>query len=332
MTEAYKYVSWIVNGVWQPHRLVRKSEAVSLIKRLGWRYEVFATIQDLDSSGNVVSSPLYFEFDGEFDDVRKRTQDLVWAINTNLNLVPNIYFSGNKGFHITVPYIIEHPRCYLIIKKLAETALVDGLDYSVYTPRRLWRLPNSKASQPGYHKVQITRDELYRADKEYILKISKQSRRIVSECDISKIDHEVIDEWIEDAKKAMPREKKIAEFEGEKWDVIIPPCIHELLDNPCPRGNRHNTAYVIATFFKQNGYSKEEIHRLFMDQIHWAMFNSEKGEINTLLESLWKRDRDRVGCKSDTPHADIMREHCDSLCPFHPSFNLSVVGNGISST
>lgn len=90
-----------------------------------------------------------------------------------------IWYSGNKGFHVIVNLDKEIP--FTEVKKLVFGKYAVGLvtiDPSVYLPTQVLRLPNSKHGKSGLYKVQLTQEELNTLSLDEIREIAKKNEKI----------------------------------------------------------------------------------------------------------------------------------------------------------
>ena len=145
---------------------------------------MFCTILSLDAplsddadketlAGVRYSGPLYFDLDDAESPAStakyaKKLADRLFE----LDVLPNhieIFASGGKGFHLTIPQAVFMPKppktgmTYLpaIYKEVAYKLAVESMDFRVYTARkgRMFRRANIKRPNDLY-KVQISYDEL----------------------------------------------------------------------------------------------------------------------------------------------------------------------------
>lgn len=92
----------------------------------------------------------------------------------------NIFFSGNKGYHIGIPTKIFGAAEYQsdILPKVFKTmarAICDntsGVDYVIYNTSRLFRAPYSKHSKTGYYKIPIDFQRLVEGDLDFMIEMS----------------------------------------------------------------------------------------------------------------------------------------------------------------
>lgn len=114
---------------------------------------------------------LYFDIDNNDMDI---SYDEVKKLYSYLNnFIPDksiiVYFTGKKGFHIecevialginpgnNLPIVFRH-----IATDLKEKLELTSLDFSVYDPRRMWRLAGTKHQDTGLYKTVISKDLLF---------------------------------------------------------------------------------------------------------------------------------------------------------------------------
>ena len=124
-----------------------------------------------DISSAIRFGSLYFDIDNEdinisYDEVKKLYSHLNKFIPEKSIIV---YFTGKKGFHIecevialginpgnNLPIIFRH-----IATDLKNKLSLSSLDFSVYDPRRMWRLEGSKHQDTGLYKNIITQKMLF---------------------------------------------------------------------------------------------------------------------------------------------------------------------------
>lgn len=128
-------------------------------------------------------APLYFDFDGEYakDDLQALIE--LFLKNECPNESLNIYYSGNKGFHLEVSFEALDIEADTQLNKIFEVIAKDikvtihtsSLDTGIYDAVRLWRLPNSINSGSGLYKIPLTLEELNLSIEE-IRNLAKEPR------------------------------------------------------------------------------------------------------------------------------------------------------------
>lgn len=281
----------------------------------------FATIQTYDAIGNQLFCPLYADLDHADPSVSLAdARYIVYLLQEMTNLIPDIYFSGNKGFHIIIPTKIEGQNPHLIARYFFEylaKSLV-SLDKNVYRNKSMFRLPNSPASKEGYYKVKISRKELMTKSIEEIRELAVKPRKeVINECDISQINDEFLG-ILEDARNNLPvyQREHLAHVSGELAEEMTF-CIQAMIKNPADSGERNRVCQLLARFFKKCGVSIEDALEIMYKEPHWKSYEDTDQGVAKVFRSIWNSKRiPMVGCKTGTD-SDLMKQHCDSLCWFN---------------
>lgn len=123
---------------------------------------------DVDLDRALRMGNLYFDFDSEdpaesWDEVRKVYNHLQdYSVYDD---AIHIYFTGAKGFHLEIEAIAlgvdasqDLPATYRFIAEDLRGQLgLKTLDFAVYDPRRMWRLPYSRHQKTGLYKNELPR-------------------------------------------------------------------------------------------------------------------------------------------------------------------------------
>lgn len=209
---------------------------------------------------NVVTNRIWFDFDTSEDpsfaqiDAKEAIRRLEkYGINKN-NI--EIYFSGNKGFHLVVTlnrYITPDQVYNICVKKFGKD--LKSLDSSVYDPSRIFRVPGTKHQKSGLYKIPLTYNQLY-------LSTIPQIKKLASSLDNIKDDFE----WEVASPKEelfeMPQQREIKNVEVDELDFSKKPsqwknCKWALLQGNFSEGQRHNALMVIAATCRGLGYDKD---------------------------------------------------------------------------
>lgn len=196
-----------------------------------------------------------------------------------------VWYSGRKGFHIIVhpkalgvspsehnSYIMRHGAVELIYRLGLKT-----LDLSVYTHRRLWRIPSSIHETSGRFKIELYHQQLDLPSKE-IFELAKTSQgEAFDKCEYQDVQIEDLagEFWsglVNGYERKLtldslrPRRRVI---NTEKW----PACIMDLMENPqkCLSGdagkpnNRNKAVMALASYFKDTGVPKAEAESMLLE-------------------------------------------------------------------
>lgn len=206
---------------------------------------------------------MYFDFDDESLALTK--EDVIKAIEylEKVFFVPksyvNIYFSGNKGFHLlvgaevlgVVPSKTLNLTYKAIARQIRNYTKNNTIDMRVYDKKRLFRIENSIHEKTGLYKVQISYEELLNLDSVSMTKIASSSRRYPNK--------EI--KYIEEANKmykfyeeeAIKENNNLQNIKSSGTMNYRPPCIEDILKNGSDSGKRNNTLAVLVSFYKATG-------------------------------------------------------------------------------
>lgn len=324
----FKYFAWQERGYWRGQKLVPISSIPAMRQAVG-QSPTFASLQTYNEAGDVMFCPVYADLDGK--DPGRALEDaryIVHLIGEMTNLIPDIYYSGNKGYHIIIPYRIDHPQCHLVAKHFFEY-LAKGLttiDKSVYRSQALLRLPGSPASRPGYFKTQISRAELANLSHGDIADLARVPRiGVIDECDMAQINDEFL-AVIAEGIRRIPvwNGQSVSGYLSSLGEEMTPCLVTMLETNPQP-GLRNKTVYLLGRVFKKCGFTEQATQELLLTKPHFADFENTERGVSSALRSLFRSSKPVViGCKNGSD-AELMRSFCDDLCHWNDTpFSLVV--------
>jgi hypothetical protein len=326
VADQYRYFAWILHKWWRGNQLLSARQINAILPGLSDNQH-FMSIQTYDRPGNILHCPLYIDIDST--DRMKALEDaryVFYVLEDTLNTQPNVFYSGNKGYHIVIPYNIEHPRCHLIAKALATNicSSIGTIDTKVYTPHRMWRCVNSPASRPGYYKVQLTKPELFNFQLSEIEQLGTSPRPYVNFCDTSKIPEEFLEHlWSLSEQVINIVYKDKSDFAASNVHDDITPCLHHLLT----KGPEHGTSdwnisiHLVARFLRRCALSLDESLDYVLKIPAWADYESARNGVVKVLKSVYRNDlRQHIGCRGQSEEAQLLRKHCDQLCFFREDF------------
>ena len=199
----YNYIEIVTNGIQNRGEIVKLPEGKSNYDLDYYGKEVtdsfhsaflhtedYHIYRDLDGrkrgyNGNVFSECLFWDLDNT---------DLKLARNDTIELVErlcvfhkeniNIYFSGNKGFHVI--YIC--PELNLLrdtvdfndkLKNICSYIAkgIESFDDKIYDKTRILRTVNSKHPKTNLYKIKISIDELYTLTREQLFELASKQRK-----------------------------------------------------------------------------------------------------------------------------------------------------------
>lgn len=223
-------------------------------------YEDFKQTGTIRGTKDVTTNKIWFDFDSASDPevAQLETIELIRRLEKfgiqRKNI--EIYFSGNKGFHLVVTlnrYITPDQVASICINKFG-TGL-SSLDRAVYDPSRIFRVPGTRHQKSGLYKIPLTYNQLH----DYNI---GQIKTLATSLDNIQEDFE----W----EVAYPKEELFETEEKKKaTTVLVDPvdfskkpqqwknCKWALLQGNFKEGERHNALMVIAATCRGLGYDKE---------------------------------------------------------------------------
>lgn len=215
----------------------------------------------VETSGSVskyegphVADEVVFDFDGQdLNQVKKEVTEFCNHLYTNYKInigLVNIYFSGNKGFHIQIPIecfssnINPKEKFWEIYRSISlEIASDFHIDSKIYERRRLFRIANTLHSASNLYKIPLSYNELSTLSIEEIKELAKNPRVLSAsstEYMVIKALNSVYEKWDQYNNDLGNEEKEIS------------PTLISLLDG-VNYGERNNAAIKIAGLFISKG-------------------------------------------------------------------------------
>lgn len=279
------YVELIEGGLYNRNRIVpvsevKKAKGTDCFRSLYiYTEDLLKTVQRTKTvqkyEGLHSSDAIVFDFDGddkapdfiaEFglvkEEVLKFVNQLTFTYDVDIDSI-FIFFSGNKGFHILLPFqIITEGNIfrtdyYKIYRKFVEE-ITDGYTYadtSIYNPMRVIRISNTKHSKSGLYKIPITYNELKTLSPIQIREMATKPRTIEHNLPISEMGVNSTLELIwEDSIREVNNEKVPSKQEkGTEQKTFL-----GSLFSSCKTGGRHEALSKIAGYLidKNVGYDE----------------------------------------------------------------------------
>lgn len=275
--------------------------------------EVYESVQTYDLNGEVISTPLYADFDGvgcEAD-----VLELHDNLTKRFGVSPLIYFSGSKGFHVIYPVTVKskyaHKVCESFFKAFCSSPF---LDEKVYTNRRLFRILNSRHYKTGLYKIQVTPEEIISGQYLELAKKQRPEYVIDGSGNYSRLHAEIL-KHIGIVQRAEAEKKNNNEYSGEieaLEGIIFPPCIKKLIEFEPMDGEWNETLIMLARFFNARYVDKFEAIEFLLQYPHW--FDDEK-HVRKVFNSTFN-SQSFFGCKNSM----FLQDRCELLCAFNDEF------------
>lgn len=284
----------------------RKEKKDTGIYRSAFLYD---SLNPMEEDKPYLFSDFYLDFDkeGDLEQAREDALFCIWrmSLKTSFNL-PNeafhIYFSGQKGFHVMIPwqYFGYGPNQNLdyyfkiLAKDLFEFSPNKTVDLKVYEKRRLFRLENSIHPSTGYRKVPLTYSQLSKLSMDEIYALAKTNYLI--DYPKPKLVLEANREFKGVIKIHEEKLSKRFDKDGsyKRTMDFTPHCVEMLIENGPVSGQRNETVAVLTSFFRNQGHTEDEIYEKLK---LWNNGSLKDIEITTTMKSILKNERN-YGCST----------------------------------
>ena len=258
--------------------------------------------EDIDHCKMLGSPYLDFDTDIEsedaFDEVRKEVRMAMnyfvtyWKVPIGMI---EVYFSGNKGFHLVIPYQVlglkPDAELNMKFKQVAQLVIkqcnAKHIDTGIYDRKRLFRIPNTINAKSGLYKVPMTYEQLETMNLDDVIEWASIPRDFPFEAPALSLKSAM-------HYKAMFKKKPV-EKKKEKKAFRIPqkrkrllPCVVEILKNGAEKGQRNNTTVALASSLMQSGIPRDETEDIILD---WNQSNDEplkESEISITVSSAYR--------------------------------------------
>lgn len=326
-------------GNWHGQRPVTHAQYCTVHTILKGRRQEFLSLNRYNANGTQTGMRLVFDVDNHnTEKARYDAAQVIARVGELTNAMPHVYFSGNKGYHIETDFSVSGERAHEICKGIATKLFptLASLDFKIYRQRSLFRLADSPASKTGFFKVRLDAEEIDLPSdwhKESSIRRLHWTPKEIDQPDYSRL----AELTLESTRALSPWAEPAPKVDGQQGhDLIVTPCITRIASIPPPEGQRNLTIFVLARHHKQFGKTQAETLDLLLSNPNFSHPRAAKA-INATVKSLFHSKRDvKVGCKGSTNEASLMREHCDSWCPFstvplptptHGRSNATTLGN-----
>jgi hypothetical protein len=267
-------------------------------------YKTYFKYDDKDQLSAKKLGPFIADLDIHINsnrDYNKLKKDVSLIVSTldNEFRVPRdmirLYFSGNKGFHIEVPYEIFNikPDVKLHEKYKAFGGYLRShtqwltLDMKIYEYRRLLRMTNTINKETGLFKVPVEYDFLMASTYEDIQAYASMPREVQYKTAHVVPDAEMkFKEFLN--KHAINEQERMTTSTRGTFSGEYPPCIKDILERGAVSGQRNATAFALASAILQRGTSLEDTMNQVLD------WNREKnvppspdGELKSTITSAY---------------------------------------------
>jgi hypothetical protein len=257
-----------------------------------------------------------FDIDGSnLDQAKELTFGLLDILdNLGISIPVQIYFSGEKGFHIHISHTaFKWKPCndlHLKVKHvLTNSGIYDYADPLVIDRTRLIRIPNTLKIQSGYWKVPIKRSEISEVNEQW-LDINASKPR-------DKFQYEDLEtNAVFDVTVSLPKAKFVSQGRNSSSNNYI--CIQKIMEN-VPYGFRHKAALTLGSHLRSR--FPEDSVRVLME--HWRTKISsmdhpfKEKEMDQIINSVYNANDGEgynFGCNSE-----VKDRMCSPECKLYKS-------------
>lgn len=264
-------------------------------------------------------APFYLDLDADITTEKKYNQIRpyvmrAWLFFTQiLKLRPEeigFYFSGSKGFHLTVDPrilgIVPDRNLNVMYKALAlhlySSYKIPIIDLRIYDKRRLFRMPNTVNSKTGLYKVPLTLTQFRQFSFSELCDYAKEAKEEPERPSRINRDAAILFQNRTRAYKHTGTKEAKPEITytipETKQELL--PCVQKILEDGAVRGSRNNTLIILASCLFQSGYKFEEVENVITD---WNQLNEpplDMHELSATIHSAWTmlKNGRRYGCSS----------------------------------
>ena len=276
--------------------------------------------------GKGFTNSLHWDIDNtDFEAARRDAIQLVEHLKyLNYGKGIEIFFSGNKGFHVylRVSDTITNEQSSSICQKIANAA-GSKIDPVVYNKTRAFRLSNTRHQKSKLYKVQLSIDELFDDKESNIKHLAEELQELFPANSVSV--KKLIDEY-EELSKTIPKQDanlinldNYRPLSNELNMSKCPPgmrrCMYRLENGYFGPGERENALHRIAAYYRGQGKDKEFAYSILNVALE------KRARLYPTAEAVENKDTIRIlnhiynesfqggtySCKGDI----FLQNHCD---------------------
>lgn len=283
-------------------------------------YEHFKKSGSIRGITDVYTDTIVFDFDSKTD-LEQTKQDALTAIKrlktfnvkeTNVE----IYFSGNKGFTLSVKLnnkITPEQARHIALNKIAGN--LQTVDTSVYDASQIIRVPGTKHPKSGLYKIPLTISQLEKLNIEQIKERATSLDNITEdfEWSVSTPNPEFYS-----VQRVIEKPKTNYQLDLSKKPTQWKTCKWSLLQGNFDEGQRHGALMVIAATGRGLGYDKQTTYYMCKsalkkqaDRTGQEEFSKEELWNNIIEQSVFADNWEGGQYACSKP--GWLKDYCDSL-------------------
>lgn len=251
-------------------------------------YEQFKKTGSIRGITDVHTDTIIFDFDSKVDLEQTRLDSLVAIQRLKTFGIKEtdieIYFSGNKGFTLSIKLdrkITPEQAREIALQKIAGD--LKTTDTSVYDASQIIRIPGTKHPKSGLYKVPLTANDLKQRSIEQIKEYASSLDHITD--DFSWTIASPTPSFFKQEQKKLEKNKVDYELDLTKKPSQWKTCKWSLLQGNFSEGERHNALMVIAATCRGLGYDKQTTY--YMCKSALKKQSERTGQDEFPKEELW---------------------------------------------
>ena len=244
--------------------------------------DVYYTIYDYygnDKDTCPILAPIYFDVDA--NDIEKDYVTCMQELYRTVKwlerelAIPEgaiqIYFSGNKGFHVLIDSTILglqpdkdlNKKLKRVMLRAKKELVLQTIDIRIYDRKRLFRMPNSINSKSGLYKIPLNLNELMGMTYEQLYQLAGSPRFYIFDAPgFIKAAHDKFAEWFKVV--SVERRRSHKSYEIPKTPLPLFPCVTHVLEHGVEQGMRNNTTVAVASSLLGAGKSYDETNDILL--------------------------------------------------------------------
>jgi hypothetical protein len=281
-------------------------------------YNKFQATKSLSGIRDVTTDKLWWDFDDKASPENARKDALEIVGRLEVQGVPTsdieIYFSGNKGYHVLVTTESQHVRAQVesYCFKLANG--LKTFDTTMYDENQVLRYPGTKHNSSGLYKVPLTKTQLLQSNESHKA-LAKSLNNITEEFswNVVSINLPPVPVVIKKENKTMIDEsaKKPNNWRNCKWNI---------LQGNFPAGQRHEALMVLAATCRGLNFDRDTAYYMCKSALKKQSAITGDDEFpkeelyENIIESVYKPDWN--GGAYTCQKSGWLQKYCQSLdCP-----------------
>jgi replicative DNA helicase len=283
-------------------------------------------------NGAALTNRLFFDFDSsDLEESKSDVRKLLVLLDhegVNVPQSTNVYFSGNKGFHVEV--LIDKELTPEQLKEVCSSIAqkFETFDPQIYNINRIIRLVNTKHQKTGLYKIQLDPYCLKTWTIETIKDKAKQK------CELKPATTPFVAEnlllkyrtptksvpVVVDASESPEGIRGLDKVDFNKCPAHVPRCIYALSKGVMMPGERSRVFFRLAAYYRNQGLDKEVTHRILkgISSLNAKLYPESqpitKEEIwNQHIASAYSSTAEvRPGGYGSSADNDLIKHYCDA--------------------